>query len=64
MSANNFDDAMLALGLLSSRYNWMETGFKMALHKLLNCRNDTVAYTVVQQRRSFHALVYFGQGAF
>jgi hypothetical protein len=55
--AGNFDDAMYALGHLTSRYNWMETGFKMALHKLLNCPNQDVAYAVVQQRRSFEALV-------
>jgi formylmethanofuran dehydrogenase subunit B len=46
-----------ALGLLTSRFNWLETEFKLALIKLLNCSNQNVAYAVVEEWRGFEKLI-------
>jgi len=56
-SARDFDEMMAALGLLTSRFNWLETEFKLALIKLLNCSNQEAAYAVIEERRGFENLL-------
>ena len=57
MSVEDLDQAMAALGLLTSRFNFLESEFKLALFKLLNCRNRNAAYTVINEHRRFEELV-------
>ena len=56
-SPSDFEEMMAALGLLTSRFNWLETEFKLALIKLLNCSNQNVAYAVVEEWRGFEKLI-------
>ena len=42
---------------MTSRFNWLETEFKLALIKLLNCSNPDVAYAVAEERRGFEKLL-------
>jgi hypothetical protein len=57
MSVEDLDQALAALGLLTSRFNFLESEFKFALFKLLNCRNRDAAYAVINERRRFEDLV-------
>src|SRR5258708_2003404 len=57
MSVEDLDQALAALGLLTSRFNFLESEFKFALFKLLNCRNRNAAYAVINERRRFEDLV-------
>jgi hypothetical protein len=64
MSANDFDQMMTALGLMTSRFNFLETEFKLALIKLLNCRNQDAAFAVLEERRGFENLLTLVQKLF
>src|SRR5260370_9679593 len=63
-SPNDFDEMMAALGLLNSRFNWLETEFKLALIKLLNCSNQDAAYAVAEERRGFEKLLTLVESLF
>lgn len=57
MSVEDLDQALAALGLLTSRFGFLESEFKLALFKLLNCPNRDAAYAVINEHRRFEDLV-------